>query len=323
MTSPSAQPSDTAQPPPRVPPPDALEAHYDFVGTRVIAAKVIPFLGAGGEPVLAAPPAPTGRRTTISRRAPSWRTYLAKDYPHLAAETTDLSRISQYVDLFGGGEAVLFEKLRELFAGQYEPNPLHHLLAAIPAAIRARGVENPCQFIVTTNYDDALERAFAAAGEPIDVVYYAAARERAGAVRPRPSRRQAHADPQAPTTAVSRSASGRCSSRSTARSTAPTSRRQLRDHRGPLHRLRRADERLQADPSRTDGEDEHEPLPLPRLRDARLEPARDPAPHLVAADAHVQVVGDPEGAGPDRREVLGPARGRRSSTSRSTSGSEA
>ena len=36
------------------------------------------------------------------------------------------------------------------------------------------------QLVITTNYDDALERAFAAAGEELDVVYYAAEAERAG-----------------------------------------------------------------------------------------------------------------------------------------------
>lgn len=179
MTSPSAQPSDIAQPPPREPPPSALGAHYDFVSTRVVAAKVIPFLGAGAN-LCGRPAGSDWQKDNYLPTGAELGRYLAKDYPHLAAETTDLSRISQYVDLFGGGEAVLFEKLRELFAGEYEPNALHHLLAAIPAAMRARGVANPCQLIITTNYDDALERAFAAAGEPIDVIYYAASRGQPG-----------------------------------------------------------------------------------------------------------------------------------------------
>src|SRR5919198_1397063 len=80
---------------------------------------------------------------------------------------------------FLGADAVLFEKLRALFAGEYEPNALHRLLAALPEANRRQGSEHPCQLIITTNYDDALERAFVNAGEEIDVVYYAATRQQA------------------------------------------------------------------------------------------------------------------------------------------------
>ena len=159
--------------------PSPIDAHLNFVSARMTAGKIIPFLGAGAN--LCGRPAgadwlndhflPTGDELAA---------YLAAGHPHLVAERGDLSRISQYVDLFGGGEAVLFEKLRALFAGEYYPNALHRFLAAIPGAMRADDVPDPCQFIITTNYDDALERAFADAGEAIDVVYYAASRGKPG-----------------------------------------------------------------------------------------------------------------------------------------------
>jgi hypothetical protein len=157
----------------------ALDEHLDIVSPRIIDGKVIPFLGAGAN-LCGRPPTADWRREHYLPTGGELAEYLAADYPHLAGDSRDLSRISQYVDLFGGGEGVLFEKLRCLFAGEYEPNALHHLLAAIPGALRAQGAAKPCQLIITTNYDDALERAFAAAGEPIDVVYYAAARGRPG-----------------------------------------------------------------------------------------------------------------------------------------------
>jgi len=160
-------------------PPSQIDAHFDLVSERIVAGKMIPFLGAGAN--LCGRPAnadwledhflPTGSELAA---------HLAKPFPHLADDSRDLSRVSQYVDLFGGGEAVLFEKLRALFAADYEPNALHRLLAAIPDALRKRDAPSPCQFIITTNYDDALERAFRDAGEPIDVVYYAAARGKPG-----------------------------------------------------------------------------------------------------------------------------------------------
>jgi hypothetical protein len=140
---------------------------------------VIPFLGAGAN-LCGRPPGANWVADHYLPTGSELADYLAEDYPQLAAQSRDLSRISQYVDLFGGGEAVLFEKLRDLFAGDYEPNALHHLLASIPEAFRARGVPDACPFIITTNYDDALERAFAAADEPIDVLYYAAVKGQAG-----------------------------------------------------------------------------------------------------------------------------------------------
>ena len=74
-----------------------------------------------------------------------------------------------------GGEGALFDELHPLFTGTYEPNQLHRFLAELPAPSAAAGT-SPAryQLIVTTNYDDVLERAFDDAGEPIDVVYYAA-----------------------------------------------------------------------------------------------------------------------------------------------------
>jgi SIR2-like domain len=151
-----------------------LEAHYHFLAARIADGKVIPFLGAGAN-LCGRPDGVDWRRERYLPNASELAEYLAADYPHLARQDArDLSRVSQYVDLFGG-DAVLFEKLRALFAAEYEPNALHRLLAGIPAANRRRDSPSPCQLIITTNYDDALERAFADAGEKFDVIFYAAA----------------------------------------------------------------------------------------------------------------------------------------------------
>ena len=176
MTGPAAEPPQHAGT--VTVPPEELVEHYHLVGARLRAGKVIPFLGAGAN-MCGRPPETDWLAQHYLPTGTELAEYLASDYPYLAQEARDLSRISQYVDLFGG-DAVLFEKLRHLFAGEYEPNQLHHLLAAIPAAGRARGDPAPAQLIITTNYDDALERAFVAAGEEVDVVYYAALRDRPG-----------------------------------------------------------------------------------------------------------------------------------------------
>jgi hypothetical protein len=135
--------------------------------------KVIPFLGAGAN--LCGRPADADWR--VDRYLPSGSEladYLADQFAYPVGEPRELVRVSQYVDLATGGEAALFETLHALFADEYRPNPLHHYLAERPARNRERGAAVPCQLIVTTNYDDALEQAFAAAGEQFDIVSYAA-----------------------------------------------------------------------------------------------------------------------------------------------------
>ena len=49
---------------------------------------------------------------------------------------------------------------------------MHRFLASLPPLLRARGA--PHQLIISTRYDLALERAFEAAGEEVDVVTYVA-----------------------------------------------------------------------------------------------------------------------------------------------------
>jgi SIR2-like domain len=49
---------------------------------------------------------------------------------------------------------------------------IHQLLANIPSILRSCGYAPHYQLIVTTNYDDLLERAFKAAVEPFDLLTY-------------------------------------------------------------------------------------------------------------------------------------------------------
>jgi hypothetical protein len=153
-----------------------LLRHAQQIGVLIDEGKVIPFLGAGAN--LCDRPSDTTWQqggdylpngTELSR-------YLAKRNGYPGVDDRDLVRVAQYVDLAYGGEAELFSQLRSVFTGTYQPNGLHRFLASMPARQRARGAASINQLIVTTNYDDCLERAFAAADEPvdIDVVYYAA-----------------------------------------------------------------------------------------------------------------------------------------------------
>jgi DNA-binding SARP family transcriptional activator len=82
-----------------------------------------------------------------------------------------LTHVSQYVSVTRG-VGPLYDELHALFGRPYPPGPLHRTLAALPPLLRDRGL--PLQLIVTTGYDQTLERAFAEAGEPLEVVSYLA-----------------------------------------------------------------------------------------------------------------------------------------------------
>ncbi len=153
--------------------PDA--EHFHMIAKRCIAGSVVPFLGAGvnlcGRPVA---------------QGWEWGSYLpsgAELAEHLAREmdypypdsSKDLLRVSQYVDVqLGSGP--LYEALHQVFDADYRLTSVHQVLASLPGYVRARRTPGPKYFplIVTTNYDDALERAFDAAGEEYDLVTYIA-----------------------------------------------------------------------------------------------------------------------------------------------------
>jgi len=146
-----------------------LLAHQRFLAKRLLAGKVVPFLGAGvnqvGRDGVFAPGSdlPSG---------PELAKYLA-DYFAYTGDNTDLVRVSQFASVVGG-MGPLYEKLREVFDGHYGPTELHRFLARIPRNLRLASEEPKYQVIVTTNYDDALEVAFDEAGEEYSLVKYIA-----------------------------------------------------------------------------------------------------------------------------------------------------
>jgi SIR2-like domain len=78
--------------------------------------------------------------------------------------------------------------LHELFNANYPATELHDFLAGVPGLIAS--LRHPPRdthlLVVTTNYDDVLERAFKAAGEPYDLVWYVARGENVGKFMHRP-----------------------------------------------------------------------------------------------------------------------------------------
>jgi hypothetical protein len=154
---------------------EELSAHCRIVTRRLREGRVIPFLGAGTN-LCGRPDDADWRSGQYLPSGSELASYLAESYAYPATESLDLLRVSQYVQSVTGGR-VLYDELHDVFARDYKPTSLHELLAALPAVVRQwqeQGHGARQQLVVTTNYDDALETAFAAAGEPFDLVTYVA-----------------------------------------------------------------------------------------------------------------------------------------------------
>jgi SIR2-like domain len=144
------------------------------VARKMLKGMVVPLLGAGvnacGRPADFVWQArdrqylPTGGELA---------TYLAEEFdaPQELAKSHDLIRISQFIDSVESSGGELYQTLHEIFDADYEPGPVHLFLARAASLLHER---NQLQVILTTNYDDALERAFENAGEPYDLITYVA-----------------------------------------------------------------------------------------------------------------------------------------------------
>jgi hypothetical protein len=150
---------------------EADDRHYALVAQFLGQAEVVPFLGAGANLC----DRPQQAAWALGRYAPS-----GAELAQTLAERSlypdpnlDLLRVSQYVDATLG-ERQLYRYLHAVFDADYPPTSLHHFLARLTPLLRARGGQQ--LLILTTNYDDLVERALEAAGESYDVVWYEAKR---------------------------------------------------------------------------------------------------------------------------------------------------
>jgi hypothetical protein len=117
----------------------------------ILSGRVVPVLGLDGGADLAV--------------------QLARAFGYPDDRAPDLARVSQYVATMNGS-GPLYDELHRRFHAAVEPQPVHRFLASLPPVLRARAA--PQQLVISTRYDLALERAFEAAGEELDVVTYVA-----------------------------------------------------------------------------------------------------------------------------------------------------
>jgi DNA-binding SARP family transcriptional activator len=137
----------------RVAPP-ALEDHYDEVMRAFAAGRLVPVLGPGVGGV-------AGHELA---------TLLAARF-ELDVDGRGLAYVSQAVAA-RNGVGPLHDELHLALAREFEPSLLHGWLAGLPPLLRHRSL--PQQLIVSTSFDTGVERAFADAGEELDVVVYVA-----------------------------------------------------------------------------------------------------------------------------------------------------
>jgi len=152
---------------------DGLPPPYPEIYEGLSAGTVIPFLGAGA-PLYSRNPNQTPwfqrqqGKDVISflPTAGELASYLAHRTQLPDGERGELTKMAQYYEAVLGSEP-LRKRLREIFSHQQPPTPLHEFLAGLPKSL----------LIVTTNYDDLLERAFRKANKSYDVVVHVTSQE--------------------------------------------------------------------------------------------------------------------------------------------------
>jgi SIR2-like domain len=162
--------------------PEELSSHYHVAHRDLLDNIIVPFLGAG---------------VSVCNRQPreaKWQHGMAflptggELSAHLASrfgytgDPTDLARVAEYVSLMSG-PASLYQELKHVFDPVYPLNDVHRFMAEIPSLTMRKTGKRQCPLIVTTNYDDLLERALDEVGEKYHLVTYIADGEHRGKFR--------------------------------------------------------------------------------------------------------------------------------------------
>jgi hypothetical protein len=157
---------------------DPLDSHYDTVINAMIDGRVVPFLGAGANKC----GRPKGSNWQCGKQPPDGKElseYLAEKFMYPENDKKDLVKVAQYISTMTGS-GPLYEELHELLDADYPSTSLTHFFANFQSILREKEYKPRYQLIVTTNYDDLIERAFRKTEEPFDLVTYVAEGEQRG-----------------------------------------------------------------------------------------------------------------------------------------------
>lgn len=165
--------------------PHPLESHFQLVIDAILKGQLVPFIGLDINLY--------GRQTDqIWRRGkelPSndeLASYLATKYQYHGTDKPDLAAICQYVAAKEQAVAPLYEEISSIFSGDFNPSPVHNLLARIPQLLIERNALRAADpllrrfIVVTSSYDDLLEREFNKSIESYHVVAYIATGKQRG-----------------------------------------------------------------------------------------------------------------------------------------------
>ncbi|MBK8208746.1 MAG: SIR2 family protein [Rhodospirillales bacterium] len=139
--------------------------NYQIIVPQLLRGAVVPFLGAGAsmfhrrllnEPTLCPPSA-----TELAERFAT-TTRLPRDSEEYEQIRSDLPRAASYFEHVTLDRDGLNDELKAVFDLKFEPNTLHHVLARVAAQQNL--------LVITTNYDDMIERAFELAKVPYHLV---------------------------------------------------------------------------------------------------------------------------------------------------------
>jgi hypothetical protein len=135
---------------------------YPLIRDGLFRGRVIPFLGSGAS--LGGRDSGVAWVKDVAKYLPTARElakYLAQMTGFPTDEPPDLSKVAQYYHVVGGRDR-LQEELHSIFSCDYPLTLLHTFLADVSTPL----------LIVTTNYDDLIERAFDAKGRAYDQVIH-------------------------------------------------------------------------------------------------------------------------------------------------------
>lgn len=148
-----------------------IETHFSGVITLLKQGKVIPVLGPGVN--LCGRPA--GVRWKPGQYLPSpeeLSAHLAESFEYPEDDHPGLPRVSQYATIVHR-PGPFYDRLRYVYDAIYPPTLLHEFWANLPLILRNKAPMPRYPIIITTNYDDLLERAYGEANEPYDLLAYA------------------------------------------------------------------------------------------------------------------------------------------------------
>ena len=165
--------------------PHPLEAHFQLLIDALLKGQLVVFTGLDIN-LYGRPTDQTWKRGQDLPGNDELAAHLAAKYKYHGSDKPDLAAISQYVAVKERKIAPLYEEISSIFSGLFEATPVHTLLARLPQLLMERNALRAADpllrrfLVVTSSYDDLLEREFSKTFESFHVVAYLATGKQRG-----------------------------------------------------------------------------------------------------------------------------------------------